>query len=205
MDQIYSDILHPCFSTNGEKTHTGQRLCSSHPFLEAKVWSGWAGPERRPESQLPSWFPHLLPRQPAPFPCSCPQTGFTWDKDSWDDSKPREGSTLRCHPRSTRRQRRTERARTDCGLRRSDSETSEEANPGPSGLQSPSKFVHGEPREAGVYPTVSPPALCAPQPSSGERHCWGQRDVSGKPRKSVRCLGQNTQQAVSMGQSIRYH
>lgn len=172
MYQIYSNTLHPCILCKWEESpHWPPPLRFSLLPCPLKQRRGQVGLARdRTGCQLLSVCFPTCTRPPTSSPCFCP-----WSKDSCGTRTPRmtvsPGRTApqRCHSRPTQRQRSTERARTDSRPLCSDSETDKEANPGPSGLPSPSnsRDVQGEHREAGVCPTVSPPAVCAPQHSLG--------------------------------------
>lgn len=125
----------------------------------------WPG-EGTGESTTVFMFPHQLccPGHPPPPLPPVPGAGH-WDSLGTRTPRmtvnPGRATPQRCHPRSTQKQRSTEGARRDHRPLRSNSETDEEVNPGPSGLQSPSKFrdSQGEHWEAGVHLPV-PHQLC---------------------------------------------
>ena len=100
MYQIYSNILHPCILCKWEESpHWPPPLRFSLPPCPLKQRRGQVScRETGRGSQLLSvCFPtctaaqaqatHLLPLLLSP------EQGLTWNKDSSDDSKPREGST----------------------------------------------------------------------------------------------------------------
>lgn len=172
------------FSANNKKTPRSQPLCSSHPPPPLKQRCGQVGLgqqlgswERGQECQLLSTcFPsHRAAQVTRPTPlASVPRAG------PWDSLGTRTPGMTVAQGRQQLRDvtpdpHRGGGSQRACKPLCSDSETDKEAGLQPPhpllqqfGPQSPYKFhgVQGEPWEAGMYPTVSPPAVWGAQHSS---------------------------------------